>query len=39
MSQIFQLDWVILGIVILCVIAMGLYEVIVLLEKMYRRRS
>ena len=38
-SQIFQLDWVILGIVILCVIAMGLYEVIVLLEKMYRRRS
>jgi NitT/TauT family transport system permease protein len=34
-SQIFKLDWIILGIVILCVIAMGLYQAIVLLEKWY----
>lgn len=39
MSQIFKLDWIILGIVILCIIAMGLYEVIVLLEKMYLKRT
>lgn len=34
-SQIFKLDWIILGIVILCIIAMGLYQAIVLLEKWY----
>ena len=37
-SQIFRLDWVILGIVILCAIAMGLYEIIVLLEKTYLKK-
>lgn len=37
-SQIFRLDWVILGIVILCIIAMGLYEIIVLLEKTYLKK-
>ncbi len=35
-SQVFKLDWVILGIVILCIIAMGLYEILVLTEKWYR---
>ena len=38
-SQIFKLDWIILGIVILCIIAMGLYELIVLLEKLYRKHT
>lgn len=32
-SQVFKLDWVILGIVILCLIAMALYQTIVILEK------
>ena len=32
-SQVFSLDWVILSIVILCIIAMGLYTMISLLEK------
>ena len=32
-SQVFKLDWVILSIVILCIIAMGLYTMISLLEK------
>lgn len=34
-SQVFKLDWVILSILILCVIAMGLYGIIRLLEKKY----
>ncbi len=34
-SQVFKLDWVILGILILCVIAMGLYQILVILEKHY----
>ncbi|MCC8151256.1 MAG: ABC transporter permease [Lachnospiraceae bacterium] len=37
-SQVFKLDWVILGIVILCMIAMGLYEILVLMEKWYRKK-
>ncbi len=32
-SQVFKLDWVILGILVLCGIAMGLYQIIVALEK------
>ena len=32
-SQVFKLDWVILSIIILCVIAIGLYGIIRLLEK------
>ena len=37
-SQVFQLDLVILSILILCVIAAGLYAVISLAEKMYLRK-
>ncbi|MCD8151111.1 MAG: ABC transporter permease [Clostridiales bacterium] len=37
-SQVFKLDWVILGIVILCIIAMGLYEILVMMEKWYRKK-
>ncbi len=32
-SQIFKLDWIILGIVILCLIALGLYQALVWIEK------
>ena len=37
-SQIFKLDWIVLGIIILCIIAMGLYQAIVMLEKWYGKR-
>ena len=37
-SQVFQLDMVITSILILCAIAMGLYQVIQVAEKYYRRR-
>ena len=37
-SQIFKLDWVILAIVILCIIAMGLYKIISLIEKWYSKK-
>jgi len=37
-SQVFKLDWVIMSIVILCIVAMGLYSLINLLEKMYSKR-
>lgn len=37
-SQVFQLDLVILSILILCVIAAGLYAVIALAEKVYLRK-
>ena len=37
-SQIFKLSWVIMSILILCVIAMGLYQLINLLEKYYRKK-
>jgi len=36
-SQIFKMDWVILSILILCVIAMGLYVLLGRLEKRYQR--
>lgn len=36
-SQIFKLDWVILSIVILCIIAMVLYKLINFLEKGYQK--
>ena len=32
-SQVFKLDWVIMSIVVLCVVAVGLYQLIGLLEK------
>ncbi len=34
-SQVFKLDWVIMSIVILCILAWGLYSLITLLEKRY----
>lgn len=34
-SQVFKLDWVIMSIVILCIIAMGLYKGINIIEKLY----
>lgn len=37
-SQVFKLDWVIMSIVILCIIAMLLYKGINLLEKLYVKR-
>lgn len=37
-SQVFKLDWVIMSIVILCIVAMGLYSLINLLEKVYSKR-
>lgn len=38
-SQVFQLDLVLMSIVILCILAMGLYQGIHLLEKYYLRRK
>ena len=38
-SQVFRLDWVILSIVILCIIAMALYTMISLLEKYCQKRQ
>ena len=37
-SQVFKLDWVIMSIIILCIIAMGLYQLINWLEKWYLRK-
>lgn len=37
-SQVFKLDWLIMSIVILCIIAMGLYKFITILEKLYLKR-
>ncbi len=37
-SQVFKLDWVLMSIVILCVIAMGLYALINAVEKWYLKR-
>ncbi len=37
-SQVFKLDWVIMSIVILCVIAMGLYALIGRAEKLYQKK-
>ena len=37
-SQVFKLDWVLMSIVILCIIAMALYGVIALFQKIYLRR-
>jgi len=36
-SQVFKLDWVIMSIVILCIVATVLYKVLALLEKKYAR--
>ena len=37
-SQVFKLDWVIMSIVILCIIAIGLYSIINRIEKMYTKK-
>ncbi len=37
-SQVFKLDWVIMSIVILCILALGLYSLINVLEKQYLKR-
>ena len=37
-SQVFKLSWVIMSIVLLCFIAVGLYALIGLLEKIYQKR-
>lgn len=36
-SQVFKLDWLLMSIMILCIIAMGLYSIINLIEKLYHR--
>lgn len=38
-SQVFKMDWVILSILILCIIAMGLYLLLGVLEKLYQKKS
>ena len=37
-SQVFKLDWVIMSIVILCILAMGLYGLLGLAERRYLKR-
>ncbi len=37
-SQVFKLDWVIMSIVILCMVAWGLYSLITCIEKYYLKR-
>lgn len=37
-AYLFKLDWVIMSIVILCIIAMALYALISRIEKCYLRR-
>ena len=37
-SQVFKLDWVILSILILCIVAMLLYQILGFLEKWYLKR-
>jgi len=36
-SQVFKLDWLLMSICLLCILAMGLYSVINLLEKKYQK--
>lgn len=36
-SQVFKLDWLLMSICILCVLAMGLYALITLVEKLYQK--
>ena len=36
-SQVFKLDWLLMSIVLLCILAMGLYSLINLLEKKYKK--
>ena len=36
-SQVFKLDWVIMSIVILCIVATGLYQALSFFEKKYTK--
>lgn len=36
-SQVFKLDWLLMSICILCILAMGLYALINLIEKLYQK--
>ena len=36
--QVFKLDWLLMSIVLLCIMAMGLYSLINLLERLYQKR-
>ena len=36
-SQVFKMDWLLMSIVILCILAMGLYALISLVEKIYQK--
>lgn len=36
-SQVFKMDWLLMSIVILCVLAMGLYALINMVEKVYQK--
>ncbi|HIV41495.1 MAG TPA: ABC transporter permease [Candidatus Mediterraneibacter guildfordensis] len=37
-SQVFKMNWLLMSIVLLCIMAMALYAVIGVVEKMYRKR-
>lgn len=37
-SQVFKMDWLLMSIVLLCIMAMALYAVIGVVEKLYKRR-
>lgn len=37
-SQVFKMDWLLMSIVLLCIMAMGLYALINLLEKVYEKK-
>lgn len=37
-SQVFKLDWVIMSIIVLCIIAMALYQSLQMIEKWYLRK-
>lgn len=36
-SQVFKMDWLLMSIVILCILAMGLYALINIVEKLYQK--
>ena len=37
-SQVFKMDWLLMSIVLLCIMAMGLYALINLIEKWYLKK-
>ncbi len=37
-SQVFKMNWLLMSIVLLCIMAMGLYAVIGVVEKLYKKR-